>query len=264
MVNPVANIRLWRERAEVDWFAHYVQAWLAFNAWYRHQWPTGQEWKVIHGVATTVNNVRSNIVPLLTANYAKNKAFQASISQLNHRLESSHVHNRGTRITYTNVDIGENPLLACNDHHYGITISAARAAIASHEATLTLSGTTAWSITHPTHDPAALELEPNFVALSGAAKQRVRVCYGGVAPRRVCNLLQAAQPLPGIAPTNDQVDCDSTIFFCNDQDLYVATVWTLYALRNVLFHGSITPNDAYNDLYGAAYRVLSQFNEFIV
>ena len=34
------NIKQWLEQSDVDYFTHFVKAWIPFNAWYRHAYDT--------------------------------------------------------------------------------------------------------------------------------------------------------------------------------------------------------------------------------
>src|SRR5437762_3164510 len=59
------NVRDWIARSEVDHLGPFVNAWAAFNAWYRHVAGSTRDRDCLNFVRNNPNNVRSAILPLL-------------------------------------------------------------------------------------------------------------------------------------------------------------------------------------------------------
>jgi hypothetical protein len=58
------NSQRWLDLSDVDYLAHFVRAWLAFNAWYRNAYTHTSDRTIPDEIKWQSNTVRSRLVPL--------------------------------------------------------------------------------------------------------------------------------------------------------------------------------------------------------
>lgn len=81
------------------------------------------------------------------------------------------------------------------------------------------------------------------------------------------NLLDSANSRPSVGLSRgNQPNMISvgTVHFCdNPEYIFAGLVEGLYSLRNMLFHGELTPTTEYNEVYEPAYFILRRFLKVI-
>jgi hypothetical protein len=61
-----ANVKQWLDQSEIDYFTHFVKAWIPFNAWYRHTYDTlDQERQILDTVKSDGNKIRTRFMAKL-------------------------------------------------------------------------------------------------------------------------------------------------------------------------------------------------------
>lgn len=256
----------WRDRAEVDWFGQFVQAWIPFNAWMVHTYGDLKDFELIDNVKNDGNVVFNRIIPMLTHNLPMAKGgatgwqddspeaqhFRHRCGDLHRLLQACVVESRKGRLTFEAVDVGSNLKLDEQQTHYGRQFRVRRNHPAKGEYLLEVSATkttTAVSIHLQTYDWEAVKLDGAFLGLKLEHQSRLKFMFEAIAPRLVRNVLQPHGMAGGLV-------CGDAIFVPEPPRVFSALVDILYGLRNALFHGSITPNQQHNEIYEPAYHLV--------
>ena len=60
------NSEKWKNLASIDYFTHFIKAWIPFNAWYKNFYPDlTTDRKAIDEIKSTSNKFRNKLVSLL-------------------------------------------------------------------------------------------------------------------------------------------------------------------------------------------------------
>lgn len=260
----IENIRRWTNEAEVDYFTYFIKAWIPFNAWFRNHYDENhRERDIIDYIKSDGNVVRSRIIRLLGETDAEAEAFREHLAQLHARLERHTLTNRGNLVTFTGCYVGLNPATRAADTHNGVSYHIERgtpghASLTNNHVLCELTRTGGASIfrkTQPRYDPADLQADTAFVALSPQRRVRLESLYKTISPRLDVNLLDTSGGHIGIGVYQ----------FCNNPShIFAGMVENIYSLRCLLFHGEVVPTSEINGVYESAYHILRRFLRSIV
>src|SRR5205807_8557651 len=83
----IANVNQWLEKSEIDYFTHFVKAWIPFNAWYRQSYDTLKgEREILDQVKSDGNRVRSRFIAKLEGADPESEEIRNHIAALHRRL----------------------------------------------------------------------------------------------------------------------------------------------------------------------------------
>jgi restriction endonuclease S subunit len=121
------NSERWRNLASIDYFTHFVKAWIPFNAWYRTYHPElDTDRKAIEAIKAQPNKFRDRLVSLLNDNDNDGIAFKFRISELHLALERKYLFNNNNRITFQQISIENNPVKQNSFQYNGLTYKVER------------------------------------------------------------------------------------------------------------------------------------------
>lgn len=263
------NLRGWRDAASIDWFSHFIKAWIPFNAWMTNTYGDLTDRELLDKVKAGSNVVFNRIVPIMSKRLrqasdthggwqdesAVAQEFRLRIDELHRLLQSCVIEGRRGRVSFETVDIGANLNRDEQMTKWNRNFRVRRDHPNRCEVTLELSATasrSAFSLTLPEHDRRLLEDAPLFQALELRQQAEFRPMFESVAPRKIMSVLA-----PVGSP--DLLTFSSTNFINDPNKVFSALVDVIYSLRNALFHGSITPNDQHNEIYEPAYHIVMRF-----
>src|SRR4051812_22494415 len=104
------NVKQWLEKSDVDYFTHFVKAWIPFNAWYRNTYDTLRtERDILDEVKRDGNRIRSRTMARLEGNDPDSEELRNHIAALHRRLSADPLEGRTGRVTFERVLIGANP-----------------------------------------------------------------------------------------------------------------------------------------------------------
>jgi hypothetical protein len=248
------NSEKWKNLASIDYFTHFIKAWIPFNAWYKNFYPDlTTDRKAIDEIKSTSNKFRNKLVSLLINGDNDGVAFKSRIAELHSELERKYIHNKGKRITFENIVIENNTQKLSIFNYKSLSYKADRG-IAGRPKEVQISivgsnGAIKFSYTqNDGFDLADLLSNPSFTGLSQTQKSNLKNCYEGINPTKPVNLL-----------SHDVDNCIQmgNFHFIQDTDkLCKGIIEIIYNLRNVLFHGEIIPDSDTNKVYEPAYQIL--------
>jgi hypothetical protein len=248
------NSEKWKNLASIDYFTHFIKAWIPFNAWYKNFYPNlTTDRQAIDEIKSTSNKFRNKLVSLLINRDNDSVAFKSRIAELHLQLERKYIENRNERITFEKIKIEENLILSYDFLRSNLKYEAVRGIphrrgqidifIYNRNSTIKFSYTQTDGF-----DLDNLINNSDFQLLSPNQQNNLKACYEEINPSKTINLL-----------SNDINNCIQmgNLHFINDRDkLCKGIIEIIYKLRNVLFHGEIIPDSDTNKVYEPAYQIL--------
>ena len=259
------NLKRWRDVAEVDWFSQFIKAWIPFNAWMTDTYGDISDREMLDHVKGTANVVKNKALPMMSKNLrlardaaggwqddgSEAQEFRLTIGELNRRLQECIVTGRRGRVCFETVDIGPNANRDEQTHKWKRDFRCRRDFPNRGEVHIEISASKtlpAYALTLPSHNRRVLEDDVTFRALKDEQRGLLLSLFEAVAPRLVMNVLAE----PGAQRSLVYGD----VHFVDDAEKnFSALIEVVYGLRNALFHGSITPNEAHNQIYKPAYLI---------
>jgi len=252
------NAEKWRLLADIDYITQFVKAWIAFNAWYKNNYPNLRtDREIIDAIKSAPNKFKDRMESLLNGSDNDSKIFKNEISNLHYQLGRCIIRNRGEAISFENIIIEINPKnqerFTRNTITYEVTRDAgnqnfitSRVVRHNGDEILRIEQNNGYNLEE-------LKNDPQYQRLSQSQKNNLESCYKEINPRK---------PVSLIARTNEQcIEIGNYHFINNIDQLCKGIIEILYLLRNSLFHGEIVPDKATNKVYEPAYHILHKLVE---
>lgn len=251
------NVRQWLDESSIDYFTHFVKAWIPFNAWYRQQYDTiDHERDILEQVKSDGNRMRGRIKARLTAEGAEAEELRNHIAALHRRLATDPLADRrGHAISLESVCVGRNPTLTGSQLRRGWSYCVTRSGKPKQVACLVKdkSGVERTNFVQPGEwNIEAFQLLPEVTALDMHKRPVLLDCYQQVNPYVFKSLLADSGE-------KDHIMMDVYRFINDDAAIFAGLVDVLYGMRNLLFHGELTPDPEANRTYEPAYHLLRHF-----
>jgi len=251
----VENADKWQALSNIDYFTHFVKAWIPFNAWYRNNYPALEsDAEIMQQIKTQNNSFRSRLISLIENpdTYNESRLFKQYLSELHYQLERNHIHNKGVRISFTSIVVEENSKIIETRAYRGFSYSVEIEANNKRRIHVTVTDRKSINRLNVNQNNGynldEIVNSPQYQRLPNECKNILKSCYDEVNPKKSIELL-----------TNDENDAIriGNYYFRNDSSLIAKAVITvLYNLRNSLFHGQLVPNSNTQLVYEPAYHVL--------
>lgn len=243
------NITNWRALSDIDYFTQFIKSYLAFNAWMRTRYAElNQDRKIIDSVKHVNNEFKKRIVELLTEDDAEGEAFRSYVSSLHYHLERIEVKNNGTKISFLDVYIEENPEKEKdskkNTLDYKVKI------LTSGNVQIRIDdsrGNQKYYYEQTKYNLQNLLAESNYQRLTLNQKTELRILYSECNPKKTKKIIS----------NNTNGILIGQFYFINEvEDISKALIEIIYSLRNTLFHGEVLPDKDTNKVYEQAYHIL--------
>lgn len=278
------NAKRWAEKVEIDYFTQFIKAWIPFNAWFKNSFDEDQERQIINALKNGTNNpLQGRITRLLEQNDEDANEFKVNLARLHYHLERHNLENRGERLTFARCFLGNNPVnQISNKRGYNGRIFTVERGVGRALQQNQSNSNIYCEIVSSRHRPKTrfkklqtrfnrqeIEEDPMFITLNDDERVELLLYYERINPRLMINLLDPAnsRPSTGLSGRNAPPSTITvgTIQFCDHPEyIFAGLVEVLYGLRNMLFHGEITPTPEYNEVYEPAYFILRRFLKAIV
>jgi hypothetical protein len=257
------NIKQWLDQSDIDYFTHFVKAWIPFNAWYRNAYDTLKtEREILDEVKHDGNRVRSRFTAKLEGADPESEEIRNQIAALHRRLSSDPLMDRnGKVVSLEKVLIGPNPLRFAERKHGHWTYRVERLQNSKNiVSTITSSrGRTVCAITQNSGwNIEEFEILPEFVSRPEHDKGFFRQCYDAANPQCFGSLLA---PNP---PPSDALLMDGYHFLNDRAAIFAGLIEVLYCMRNMLFHGELVPDSQTNRTYEPGYHLVRHLTRCIV
>lgn len=259
----VENADKWKALANIDYFTHFVKAWIPFNAWYRNSYPLlDNDAEIISTIKTESNRLKNRLISLIEGPDEDNESrkFRSYLSDLHYQLERTYIDCMGGHISFLNLVVDKNSKTREEFKYryftYKVDIDPGnRKKITTTVLDSAVSPSVErYSITQNNgYNFSEIESDGAYGRLSAEVKMKLKSCYMEVNPRKPVSLL---------AGETDECIKVGSYRFVNDPNLIARSVITvIYNLRNSLFHGQIVPDKETQKIYEPAYHILSMLVE---
>lgn len=263
------HIPEWIHRAQQDYYILFVQAWIPFNAWYKKEIAPSsgdQDRKCINHICQNANTYKNKILSLLNGVDRQSRIFKQELADLHAALLAHSIPDNAEPITFKTTSIYDlsTPVLegdfyryhykvertgAEPNFHYDIRIEDKN----THAAKYT-KNFNRWKMEDLTSDA-------NFIALSDSVKTHTIDLFKRIYPGSPTNVVLDPVDRAGqlCAPPNSIcLDEEARIYFIKDVDkIAQVLIQVIYSLRNQIFHGSLNPTDANQEVYKHLYVIQS-------
>lgn len=95
------NADKWKSLADIDYFTHFVKAWIPFNAWYKTYFPdlkTDRE--AINEIKSNTNAAKNRFLSLLNGVNEESEQFRSNLAHLHYCLNNTVIENNQQRIYF--------------------------------------------------------------------------------------------------------------------------------------------------------------------
>ncbi len=254
---PFGNVRQWLEQSDIDYFTHFVKAWIPFNAWYRHVYGTIEsEHDILERVKADGNRMRTRIIAQLAADGADAEQLRNHIASLHRRLSADPLEDRQKRrIAFDSVCVGRNSTTSVSQQWYGSVYAVERNSRPKNDVICTITNKAGNVITIPHAggwDVDLLTQLPEFQQLPINKRAILVACYNKVNPYAFRSLLAGSSE-------RSSIDMDGYRFVNDCSAIFAGLVDVLYGMRNLLFHGELMPDPPANRTYEPGYHLLRHF-----
>lgn len=254
------HIEQWLQRAEPDYYAAFINAWIPFNAWYVHEYQETQDKACLDKICSTNNKYRLKIKTLLKGDTDESKEFLHNLSRLHYEL-LSHPIPGDNPINLDNVLKEENPNTVFQKDfrkysykwEYFKQVKPHCKCVVSHkdafQTTLCTIDLTQWNVEE-------LEADQNFQNLDEIIRGKIREYLNEIKPFLNVQIV-IHTPISKMQLRNaKEIDADKKLYVINDIDkVSCAIVWLIYKLRCLIFHGNIGPTKDSSNIYKYAYYI---------
>lgn len=260
MPNITENTRRFIENADIDYFTHFIKAWIPFNAWYKNRWPDiHQDRRAIESIKDNVNETRSAIVNYLDNNNDAAKTFRSYLSSLHFQLMENDIRNKGIRISFESVQVGKNRNNQINHEHNNIRYQLVRANngnITINVTKLTTAQSACEEITQDEYNLEDLRDHREFKQITQYQQTKLIGLYREIIPYESLNLIESEPRNDGMDRPVNYSQVGSFSFIESKEKIAQGLIEVMYSLRCVLFHGELNPNEANNEVYKNLYHIL--------
>jgi hypothetical protein len=253
------NIDHWLKQSEPDYYLFFLKAWIPFNAWYVAELPhlDKKDTKIIKELQDNPNSKPRNTIENYLTTQDKSDAikFRAHLAELHHFLEVKSLKHNGSKLSFTNLSLTENPKKFEKDTDANGNVYKAEAKSSFFEALIVdKSGKTIMHFKQSPYNIEDLKKYNDYIKISDKKIQsKITNCYAAIDPNKPISLVSISKTKSDIIILNSE----NKVNFINDPTTIAkGCIKVLYALRNMLFHGEIEPISSNKPVYEHAFYLL--------
>lgn len=252
------NAKKWRLLAGVDYITQFVKAWIAFNAWYKNNYPDLKtDRKAIDEIKREPNRFKDRMETLIKGNDNDSRVFKNEISNLHYQLERVIIRNNRERISFENIVIETNPKnqeqFTRNRITYEVIRDPGNQKLITSKVIDSNGNEKLLIEQNNGYNLEELKNDHLYQGLTSTQKGNLISCYKEINPKK---------PVSLIARTDEPyIDIGSYRFIDDIDKICKGVIEVLYMMRNSLFHGEIIPNRETNKVYEPAYHILHKLVE---
>jgi len=253
------NIDHWIRQSEPDYYLFFLKAWIPFNAWYVAELPhlNKSDRKIIKELQDNTNSKpRKTIESYLTnRDSTDSKKFRIHLAELHRNLESKRFIHNGSLLSFTSLQLTQNPKKFAKDIDSNGNIFKAESKSSYFQALIVdKSGKTTLDFKIPHFNIEELRKDTDFIKLDDRKIQsKILKCYEEINPEKPTNLVSLSKEKDEFISLASK----NQINFINDPTTIAkGCIKILYSLRCMLFHGEVEPTNSNKPVYEHAYNLL--------
>lgn len=258
MGTATENIRLWMDQSGPDYYLFFLKAWIPFNAWYVAEYPNLQkkDTAIIKELQDGAGSKPRSIIKNFLENEADHDAlkFKSYFAELHHQLNTVSLAHNGNRLSFASLNLAQNPdkhknLVDEQENVYKVekTSDYWQAYIQAK------SGRTLLDFKKPVYNIEELIKDTAYLRLDKKMQKRIRDLFHAIDPQKTVSVISKSASKQDCISIKSQHPC-KIIKDC--EVVAKACINVLYALRCMLFHGEVSPNEANRRVYENAFYLL--------
>ena len=263
------HISEWIKRAQHDYYILFVQAWIPFNAWYKREIAPlsgDKDRECINYICRNANTYKNKILSLLNGADRQSRTFRQELADLHATLSAHSIPDIAEPITFRTTSIYDLSTSFLEEDFYRYHYKVERTGVSPNfhydiriedkntHATKYTKNFNRWKLEDLTSDV-------NFNVLSDSVKTHTIDLFKRIYPGSPTNVVLDPVYRAGqlCAPPNSIcLDEEAGIYFIKDFDkIAQVLIQVIYSLRNQIFHGSLNPTDANQEVYKHLYVIQS-------
>jgi len=253
------NIDHWLKQSEPDYYLFFLKAWIPFNAWYVAELPhlEKKDRRIIKELQDNPKSKPRNIIEnyLVTQDKPDAIKFRTHLAELHHFLEAKSLKHNGSKLSFTNLSLTENPIKFEKDtDSYGNVYKSEKKASFFEALIVDRDEKTIMHFKQFQYNLEELKKYNDYIKISDKRIQtKITNCYAAIDPNKPISLVSISKSKSHSITLNSE----NKINFINDPTTIAkGCIKVLYALRNMLFHGEIEPISSNKPVYEHAFYML--------
>lgn len=237
---------------DVDYFAAFVKAWIAFNSWYRSEYTEKTDREIIDRIKTQNNHFKGYIESLLDKNNTSDKSteFRDNLDKLQNALVSAAIVTQERsgviqQILFSQIAINNPKNTVEEDYrrtHYSIKRTQSK--IITIISTKGDPTTIHFRFEQDGYDETIFDSHPDFIKLAAEKQGQCKAFYKEICPYVTDSVLTK--------------DSENRIVFIDERaKVSRGIIEVLYLLRCSLLHGDVFPDCNSAEVYKYAYFILA-------
>lgn len=271
------HIDKWVDRAQQDFYMLFVQTWIPFNAWYRKEIApvagSKKDRDCINYICHHSNTYKNKVVSLLSGTNKVSRMFRQEVADLHTSLMDHFIPDNSEPINFKTTSIHDLSTPLLEDDYYQYHYKVERISMGNgFQYDIRIEDKTTHVAKYTKHfnkwNLDDLQADANYNALSESVKKHTLELYRGVYPDSPTNVILEPVNRSGslCAPPNSMCfDEENKVYFIRDIDkITQVLIQIIYSLRNQIFHGSLDPTDANQEVYRHLYVIQSMLIKELV
>lgn len=252
------NIKLWMNQAEPDYYMLFIKAWIPFNAWYVHAYPTlkKSDTDIIKELQDDSDSKPKQIIKNFLDGTDSHEAskFQSHFAELHFQLERTPINHNGKRLSFRNLALTENPVKYKNDTDDKGNVYKVEKTTSYFQAYIEAKGgKVLLDFKKPTHILDELKKDTDFIRLEKKIQSKICEFYEEIDPRKPISIISDSSLKKDYITIKSKNSCK----LIRDTDtVSKGCIKVLYALRCMLFHGEVAPTEMNKKIYENAFYIL--------
>lgn len=252
------NIDNWIRHAEPDYYVFFLKVWIPFNAWYVAELPAlkKRDSEIIKELQDNINSKPRKVIEnfLLKSNHDAVR-FRSHLAELHHYLDKNILLHNSKRLSFRELSLTVNPITIKKDvDSKGILYKAEKTSSYFQAYVEEKGGKVMLDFKQGKYLSEDLKRDNDFTRLSNKKiQERIFNYYLEIDPKKSIDLVSKS----AIKSQTIYLESRNSCKFINDVETVAkGCIKILYALRCMLFHGEIEPNNNNLPVYENAYYLL--------
>lgn len=271
------HIDKWLARAHQDFYMLFVQTWIPFNAWYRKEIApvagSNRDRDCINYICHHPNTYKNKVVSLLSGTNRESEIFKQEVADLHTALVNHFIPDNSEPINFKTTSVYDLSTPLLEDDYYLYHYKVERIPVRNgYQYDIRIEDKTTHVAKYTKHfnrwNLADLESDANFIALSESVKKHTLDLYKRVYSGAPTNVILDPINRGGTLcapPKSLCLDEENNVYFIRDIDkIAQVLIQIIYSLRNQIFHGSLDPTDANQEVYKHLYVIQSMLIKELV
>lgn len=238
---------------DIDYFAAFIKAWIAFNSWYRSQFPDGSDRDVVEKIKSENNAFRSYLEAFLDKHSESDNSvyFRENLDKLHKALLEAAISTQertgdSRQITFTEIPCvnTKNKIDECK-RNIRFKIERSRQKVTMSVFHNERPSEIYFEFEQESYNEIEIDRHSDFLSMADSNQKRFKAFYKEVRPYIIENILTRN------SRTNE------VVFIDDRTKVSQGIIEVLYLLRCSLMHGDVFPDKVTSEVYKFAYNILA-------